>query len=168
MTKSTTKIQKSTATKKSAVKPKAKKEEAKVEKKEVVELKPTKKVESEIKSANFESKYFPKWYSFPREEHCWREFATQAEAMAFKEKTKDVTSICSQPGYIWQVSYWKKFDSPEALEKDWEDRMSSRPEKRTSASALEQMTDEEANERLQKKITTERKSRKKKEVKKKK
>lgn len=136
------------------------------EKAEVVE-KPQKK-EPAIKSANYKSDYFPTWYSFPREEHVWREFATQAEAQTFKDKTKDVTSICSQPGNIWQVSYWKHFNSPEDLQKDWEERIRLQPKKTFNASALEQMSDEEVNEKLAKKLTSERKPRKKKEDKKKK
>lgn len=122
-----------------------------------------------LESCMYESKYFSKYLVFPREEHCWRMFATQAEANQFKEKhAKDVTSVSPQPGNLWQVYFWKHFNSPEELQKDWEDRIASTPEKRHEISELEQMTDEEVNEKLQKKITTERKSRKKKDDKKKK
>ena len=37
------------------------------------------------------SKYAPKWFVFPREDMTYREFATEKEAQAFKDKCKRIS-----------------------------------------------------------------------------
>ena len=40
------------------------------------------------------SKYAPKQFVFPREDMTYREFATEKEAQAFKEKCKRISQQC--------------------------------------------------------------------------
>lgn len=104
------------------------------------------------------SKYAPKWLVFPREDTTYREFATEKEAQAFKEKCKkNYISFAHQPGNIYQVYFWKKFETPQEYDEDKEYIEKNKPKAIIQKSALETMSMEEANEKLQKKITTERK-----------
>lgn len=104
------------------------------------------------------SKYAPKWFVFPREDTTYREFATEKEAQAFKEKCKkNFLAMYQQIGNIYRVSYWRKFETPQEYDEDKEYIEKNKPKAIIKKSALETMSMEEANEKLQKKITTERK-----------
>ena len=104
------------------------------------------------------SKYAPEGYIFPRYDTTYREFATEKEAQAFKEKCKkDFLALYQPLGYIYRVSYWKKFETPQEYDEDKEYIEKHKPKEIIQKSAIEEMSMEEANEKLQKKITTERK-----------
>lgn len=104
------------------------------------------------------SKYAPKQFVFPREDMTYREFATEKEAIAFKEKCKkNFLTMSQQIGNIYRVSYWRKFETPQEYDEDKEFIEKNKPKAIIKKSAFEEMTMEEANEKLQKKITTERK-----------
>ena len=104
------------------------------------------------------SKYAPTQFVFPREDMTYREFATEKEAIAFKEKCKkNFLTMSQQIGNIYRVSYWRKFETPQEYDEDKEFIEKNKPKAIIKKSAFEEMTMEEANEKLQKKITTERK-----------
>lgn len=104
------------------------------------------------------SKYAPKWLVFPREDMTYREFATEKEAQAFKEKCKkNFLAMSQQIGNIYRVSYWRKFETPQEYDEDKEYIEKNKPKAIIRKSALEEMSMEEVNEKLQKKLTTERK-----------
>lgn len=105
------------------------------------------------------SKYAPEWFVFPREDITYREFTTEKEAQAFKEKCKKNFLAMYQPiGNIYRVSYWRKFETPQEYDEDKEYIEKNKPKAIIQKSAFEEMSMEEADEKLQKKITTEKKS----------
>ena len=65
--------------------------------------------------------------------------------------------MSQQIGNIYRVSYWRKFETPQEYDEDKDYIASHLPKTIIKKSAFEEMTMEEANEKLQKKITTERK-----------
>ena len=65
--------------------------------------------------------------------------------------------MSQQIGNIYRVSYWRKFETPQEYDEDKEFIEKNKPKAIIKKSAFEEMTMEEANEKLQKKITTERK-----------
>ena len=66
--------------------------------------------------------------------------------------------MSQQIGNIYRVSYWRKFETPQEYDEDKEYIEKNKPKAIIQKSTLEMMSMEEANEKLQKKITTERKS----------
>lgn len=71
---------------------------------------------------------------------------------------KNFLAMYQQIGNIYRVSYWRKFETPQEYDEDKEFIEKNKPKVIIQKSAFEEMTMEEANEKLQKKITTERKS----------
>lgn len=65
--------------------------------------------------------------------------------------------MSQQIGNIYRVSYWRKFETPQEYDEDKEYIVKNKHKTIIQKSAFEEMTMEEANEKLQKKITTERK-----------
>ena len=65
--------------------------------------------------------------------------------------------MSQQIGNIYRVSYWRKFETPQEYDEDKEYIANHMPKAIIKKSAFEEMSMEEANEKLQKKITTERK-----------
>ena len=115
------------------------------------------------KKKEYVSKYAPKWYTFPRETTTYREFASQKEAEDLKEKLVKkgkFSSMSVQPGNIYQVCYWEKFETPEEFDADQEYIIAHKPKRKEMISPLQQMTNEEADAKLKEKITKEKKPRK--------
>ena len=109
------------------------------------------------------SKYAPKWYTFPRETTTYREFENQKEAEEFKEKMMKKGKFSSssiQPGNIYQVCYWEKFETPQQFDEDHEFIEKHHPKRKEMVSPLQMMTNEEADAKLKEKITKEKKPRK--------
>ena len=70
---------------------------------------------------------------------------------------KNFLAMSQQIGNIYRVSYWRKFETPQEYDEDKDYIASHKPKTIIKKSAFEEITMEEANEKLQKKITTERK-----------